>query len=128
VDAHNDDVGDFSPFEEIPDFNAAIADSILVADFNQVILLSPRRTFFALRLTIAAAVGMVDWITGLFLSLILPVTPIGYIGRQVGGSRGSRSELTSRVIFVIADCLGGGVDNQNAFASCYGDNFVYSGG
>jgi hypothetical protein len=126
VYTHEDNVFDAVLFQKVPDFNAGIADGIVVAYFNRIYLTfpRPRGTLFATRLIIAAAVGLIDWIV-LFFFFIDPVAPFFNTVRQVICFRRILRPLASGMVGIGLNSAARGMDYQNAFIPSLRNHIVH---
>src|SRR5207248_8618681 len=99
-------------FEQVPDFDAGIADGVLIVDLQNIDLTQPRRrrvTAHVLefllpllllgRLGIATAVGLVERVLALLFRGNL-VTPDADVLGQIGRFRGGLGAFARRMILV----------------------------
>jgi len=125
VHAHQDNVLDLPLFEQVPDFDARVADGVSVPDLDRIDLPGPGQRRWALRFAVAPAVGMIYRIARLLLGLVLPVAPFGDTVRQIGRPRRVPGDPASRMVPVEVHRVTRGVDDQNALLSGDGHNTVH---
>jgi hypothetical protein len=95
--------------QEVPGLDSGICYSVLVAYFDAINLFCPGVSAFAPGLTIAASVGLIDRIDGLFV-IIHPPAPFADIGRDIAGRRCILSALSGGMFFIMIDGAAWGVN------------------